>query len=184
MSRRNLLLSVSFILIFFAIFGHSKKLKFLKFEIKKDLEVCRANISYEAAEDSTVYIFHVDFEILQQLSDVLIQITAKTSRDKNDKDFQYILLNTKVDFCKFQSNPAASILFQGFWNELLKNGINLKCPLQKSVINIPHLRFPVSFFPIISNGEIMAEFKMYGRVGSVKKLRNFLMTQMIVKITS
>ena len=47
-------------------------MKFLKFEIKKDSEVCRANISYEAAEDSTVYFFHVDFEILQQLSDVLV----------------------------------------------------------------------------------------------------------------
>ena len=52
-------------------------MKFLKFEIKKDSEVCRANISYEAAEDSTVYIFHVDFEILQQLSDVLVNNFTK-----------------------------------------------------------------------------------------------------------
>lgn len=56
----------------FKVLVNSKKLKFEKFEIKKDLDVCRANISYEPAEDSTVYIFHVDFEILQQIADVLV----------------------------------------------------------------------------------------------------------------
>jgi len=78
----NLILKIqaSFLIFFLQIFVSSKKLKFEKFEIKKDPEVCRANISYEAAEESTVYIFRIDFEILQQIGDVLVNFIYSRSK--------------------------------------------------------------------------------------------------------
>ena len=56
---------------------------------------------------------------------------VKKSIAGDDKNYQIVLINTKLELCKIQKNKAASIFIQIFLKEFEKNGILTKCPVQK-----------------------------------------------------
>ncbi|KAL7013843.1 hypothetical protein ACKWTF_015612 [Chironomus riparius] len=163
-----------FIFIFMNTFCNGKKIKIVKFEAKKDQDVIKSNITYTSSDDFTTLSFTAECEILQEINDFIMTFQVKKSIAGDDKNYQIVLINTKLELCKLQKNTAASIFIQIFLKEFEKNGILTKCPIKKTKIVVPNFSISTLYLPFAPDGEYLTDVKIYGKVGKNRKLQNFM----------
>jgi hypothetical protein len=103
-----------------------------KIELKKNLDVVDFNISIRNFQNFSSVRIDLQFEIIQDIKQIVVQIIIAVPNDPNSDNYDNIYFSSKVNFCKIGEMNFSSILLKILLDDFVKKAkFKLECPYRK-----------------------------------------------------